>query len=210
MPSPVVFAATLVAAVAAAVDAATASAPGDLELIWVSQGCRPGDGLMVVGWGKLFANATVLVDGVPSPTLGRSSAAIITTVPATAAAGRHTITLHAGSITSTGSLGLNDPELWWCQGDEGQNATQNGWVRCFGQSNTVLHTNATKMATTLVSCAINFAPPYAHGHVRACSPATCTPNQLGQNLGFELCFAPSTFGARSQNQNTSRILYKEV
>lgn len=122
------------ASVVAAVAAAPGSAPGDLELIWVSQGCRPGDGLMVAGWGKLFANATVLVDGQPTTTLGRSGAAIITSVPASAPAGRHTITLQAGRVTSTGSLGLNDPELWWCQGDEGHNATQSGWVRCFGRA----------------------------------------------------------------------------
>ena len=134
-PGPVdVMVAASVAALVAAVAAVAGSAPGDLELIWVSQGCRPGDALMVAGWGKQFSNATVLVDGVPSPTLGRSGAAIITTVPATATAGRHTITLQAGHVTSTGSLGLNDPELWWCQGDEGQNATVTGWIRCFGRA----------------------------------------------------------------------------
>ena len=35
-------------------------------------------------------------------------------------------------------------------------------------------------------------------------------NQTGAASGFEMCFAPSTFGAGGANQNTSRIQHKEV
>ena len=116
-------------------DSAAPSSPGQLELVWVSQDrARAGEAVMVVGWGSLFPNASVLCDGNALETIGHSSSAIMAALPLDLKDGRHDITLRAGSVQSAAVLGLGDAEVWWCQGDEGPNATQSGWVRCFGRA----------------------------------------------------------------------------
>ena len=110
-------------------------AAGQLELVWVSQdGARAGEAVMVVGWGSLFPNASVACDGEALRTIGHSNSAIMALLPLDLKEGRHDIGLRAGSVQSTATLGLGDAEVWWCQGDEGPNATQLGWVRCFGRA----------------------------------------------------------------------------
>ena len=51
-------------------------------------------------------------------------------------------------------------------------------------------------------------PKVAHVNHNLSRPSPFFKN--GAKSGFEMCFAPSTFGAGGPNQNTSRIQYKEV
>ena len=46
---------------------------------------------------------------------------------------RHTVAVVTDDGQVSNTVRLNDAELWWVQGDEGEQATAGGWIRAFGR-----------------------------------------------------------------------------
>ena len=104
-------------------------------VIWASDPVRPGDAVMVRGDG-FGTKATVEVSGRGTawqsvPVLQQTDATLKFALPADLR-GR----LFRFRILSSGSMSevclLNEPRVWWMQGDRTESATPGGWIRIFG------------------------------------------------------------------------------
>ena len=47
--------------------------------------------------------------------------------------GHHTLAVVTADGQTSNTMRLNDADLWWVQGDEGEAATAGGWIRAFGR-----------------------------------------------------------------------------
>ena len=113
---------------------------------WLSQGVGPGETVMVVGW-CFGNNPTLLLDGkiklgvttgIGGPLhnyteYGPARSLISDPLPSDLPKRRHTIAVVTDNGRVSNTLRLNDAELWWVQGDEGEDATAGGWIRAFGR-----------------------------------------------------------------------------
>jgi hypothetical protein len=121
------------------------------RIFWASDPVRPDETVLVQGSDLGGANAIVeirrLDDGVEHgpvipekdlpwmrvPVLQGGDESLKFVVPKTWKAGVFACRVTAGAKASSPFF-LNAPDVWWVQGDEGDSATQGGWLRVFGKA----------------------------------------------------------------------------
>ena len=113
---------------------------------WLSQGVGPGETVMVVGW-CFGPKPTLLLDGktklgvtigIGGPLhnyteYGPARSLMSDPLPSDLPKRRHTVAVVTDDGRVSNTVGLNDADLWWVQGDEGEEATAGGWIRAFGR-----------------------------------------------------------------------------
>ena len=113
---------------------------------WISQGVSEGETVMVVGW-CFGGNPTLLLDGhvklgvtvgIGGPLhnyteYGPPRSLMSEPLPTGFGARKHTLTVVDDEGRASNTVHLNDAELWWVQGDEGEAASGGGWIRAFGR-----------------------------------------------------------------------------
>jgi parallel beta-helix repeat protein len=109
------------------------------QIIWASDPIRPGETLVVMGEG-FSGNSVVEMNDPSTPDLwvalkllqvsGQSLKAV---VPDNRPLNVWACRVREGECLSTNE-GLNEPVVWWWNGDGGEFATPGGWLRVFGKS----------------------------------------------------------------------------
>lgn len=106
-------------------------------VIWASDPVRPGETVVVRGDGL---GSTARVEVAPGGNLSswqpvevvqQTDRTLKFILPGTIPTGTAAFRITAEGTTSPAVL-LNEPELWWTQGDETDAATPGGWIRVFG------------------------------------------------------------------------------
>ena len=109
------------------------------QIIWASDPIRPGETLLLTGEG--FTRGSVVELGDPSNAeswtalnvLQRSAQSLKAVVPENRALSVWAYRVRDGERVSKTEW-LNEPDIWWWNGDGGEYATPGGWLRVFGKS----------------------------------------------------------------------------
>ena len=146
-------------------------------IIWASDPVRPGDAVMVRGDG-FGTNATVEVSAAGDswkkvPVLQQTDRTIKFALP-TNLVGR----IFRYRISSSGGMSevasLNEPRIWWLQGDHTETATPGGWLRIFGL-NLDLPSSATVLLSSSATTNTLLPVPIDPNALRADLPGNLTP-----------------------------------
>lgn len=106
-------------------------------IIWASDPVRPGETVVVRGdaFGKTpqvtVSQAPDSAAWQPAEVLQRTDRTLKFILPATLKPGIVSFRIASGPEISEPVL-LNEPEIWWTQGDQTDSATPGGWIRVFG------------------------------------------------------------------------------
>lgn len=111
-------------------------------ILWASDPVMPGDAALLWGsdFGKIdHVSVARLADGegagsrpLPTPALQATDKSVKCVIPESLKLGVFAVSV----VTDAGQCEpvlLNRPDLWWCQGDLGEDASPGGWVRAFGK-----------------------------------------------------------------------------
>jgi hypothetical protein len=121
-------------------------------VFWISSPADPGETVLIYGAGlenTTFVQVVRLPDGDPGspdpkaepdfsraesvPPIQPSEVSVKFILPKYLTYGVFAVRVKTRSGCVSNPLYLNLPDLWWCQGDAGDSATPDGWIRLFGR-----------------------------------------------------------------------------